>query len=98
MAGTWWLQYAFAVLTVLGVTAFYYFFHFGGTFRHRNKPEWDEVPPIVKEDVFLSKAVVDDLVALKLIWKHPLDALLRHSDQESAAILQSVLPEQEIGR
>ena len=86
-----WLRYAFAALTVLGTTAFYYFFHFGGTFRHRNKPEWDEVPPVVKENIFFSKAVVDDLVALKLIWKHPLDALLRHSDEESAVTMQSVL-------
>ena len=60
-------RYIFNTVVFLGAIAFYYWFRFGGTFLHRNKPEWDEIPPIVKEDVFMAKATVDDLVALKLV-------------------------------
>ena len=87
-----WLQYGFNTLVFLGAVALFYWMRFGGTFRHRNKPEWDEVPAIVKNDIFMSKATMDDLVALEIVWKHPANAALEHSDEESAEIMKPVLP------
>ena len=47
-----------------------YWLRYGGTLNHRNKPEWDFVPAIIKNDIFLAKAVIDDLIALELVHKH----------------------------
>ena len=41
--------------------------------NHRNKPEWDVVPTIVKEDIFFAKATIDDLEALKLVPQNAVD-------------------------
>lgn len=72
--------------------AIYYWFNFGGTFRHRLKPEWDEVPPEVKNDMFLGKATMDDLVALKIVWKHPVPDFLAKDDAEAAEEIRRVQP------
>lgn len=58
---------AFGFLVIYVVI--YYWLHYGGTLNHRNKPEWDVVPTIVKEDIFFAKATIDDLEALKLVRK-----------------------------
>ena len=47
----------------------FYWLRYGGTLNHRNKPEWDFVPAIIKNDIFLAKAVIDDLIALELVHK-----------------------------
>ena len=86
------LHYGFNVLVVLAAAALFYYCRFGGTFRHADKPEWDEIPSVVKQDVFLAKATVDDLVALEIVWKHPLQALLEHTDEEAAPAIRTVLP------
>ena len=85
-------QYAVNTLVFIGAVLFFYWLRYGGTLRHRLKPEWDEVPVIVKEDVFLGKATIDDLIALKMVRKRPSNEVLRHSDEESKAILQAVFP------
>ena len=77
-----------AVIVVLGAVSLFYFFRFGGTFLHRNKPEWDEVPRIVKDDPFMAKATIDDLVNLKLLKKKRLPAALKHTDSESHQTIQ----------
>ena len=86
------LQYALNALLIPAAVAIYYWFHFGGTFLHRNKPEWDEVPAIVKDDVFLAKATLDDLENLKILRRHAVPPALKHSDGESVEILSSILP------
>lgn len=86
-------QYAVHTAVFLFSIAVYYWFNFGGTFRHRLKPEWDEVPALVKNDVFLSKAVMDDLVALKIVWKHPVPEFMSRPDGEAAEDIRRVLPE-----
>ena len=86
------LHYGFNVLVVLAAAALFYYCRFGGTFRHADKPEWDEIPSVVKQDVFLAKATVDDLVALEIVWKHPLQALLEHTDEQAAPAIRTVLP------
>ena len=87
-----WQEYAFAFLVMLAAVAIFYYCRFGGTFQHAKKPEWDEVPSVVKKDVFFAKATVDDLVALEIVWKHPLQALRQHSDEESLPCIRRVLP------
>ena len=74
-------QYVANTVMFLATIALYYWLNFGGTFRHRLKPEWDEVPEIVKNDGFLGKATMDDLVALKIVWKHPVPEFLANSDE-----------------
>lgn len=85
MAGT-----AGTVFLVLASVAFFYWLRYGGTFRHRLKPEWDEVPLIVKRDTLLGVAVRDDLVALELVFKLPIKAALEHSEEETRAALKPI--------
>lgn len=91
MSGTW-AQYALNTGIFLFTIALYYWFNFGGTFRHRHKPEWDEVPPVVKQDIFLAKATMDDLVALKIVWKHPAPECMAKSEAAMAQDIRLVQP------
>lgn len=85
-----WLYYALNTIIVLLLVAGFYFFRYGGTFLHDNKPEWDTIPSVVKKDIFFSKATVDDLVALKMVKKQKVDDVYTHSDEEDIAAIQSV--------
>ena len=85
-------QYALNTVIFLLSIAIYYWFNFGGTFRHRLKPEWDEVPSEVKNDVFLGKATMDDLVALKIVWKHPTPDFVAESEETTEKNIKAVLP------
>ncbi len=87
------VQYGANTLIFIFSIAIYYWFNFGGTFRHRFKPEWDEVPALVKNDVFLGKATMDDLVALKIVWKHPAPEFMSKEDAAAAEDIRCVLPE-----
>lgn len=64
------VQYVLNTVVFLGSIILFYWLRFGGTLNHRNKPEWDFIPSIVKEDVFFAKACIDDLVALKWARKN----------------------------
>ena len=85
-------QYAANVAVFIAAIALFYWLRYGGTFRHRKKPEWDEVPSIVKNDVVLGKATIDDFIALEMVWKRPPREALRHTDEESRRIIRAVLP------
>ena len=85
-------QYAFNTAVVLAAVALFYYCRYGGSFNHAKKPEWDEIPPVVKEDIFLAKATIDDLVALELVWKHPPHELLNHTDEESSPYITTIMP------
>ncbi len=87
------LQYALDAILVPVAIAVYYWFRYGGTFLHRNKPEWDEVPAVVKDDIFMAKATLDDLVNLKILRRHAVHPSLKHSDEEAREILSPILPE-----
>lgn len=87
------VQYSFNVFVFLFSIALYYWFNFGGTFRHRLKPEWDEVPSEVKNDVFLGKATVDDLVALKILWRNPVPEFMKKDEQSVLQDIQKIIPE-----
>ncbi|MDO4204054.1 MAG: sulfatase-like hydrolase/transferase [Selenomonadaceae bacterium] len=77
-------------LVAINITG-YYFFNFGCHISHRYKPESDTVPSIVKSDPFLAKAVIDDLIAVRQVLIHPPSGTLRHTDQQSLAILEKHL-------
>ena len=89
--------YAFNTGIILAAVAFYYFFRYGGTFLHDDKPEWDTIPSIVKRDIFLARATVDDFVALELVWKHPPESLLSHGDEDDALLIDNVVPPEQRG-
>ena len=80
-------------LGTLAAAAWFYFCRYGGTFWHDDKPEWDTIPSVVKRDIFLARATVDDLVALKMVYQHPLAGLLTHTDAEDVPAIERVLPE-----
>ena len=86
-----------AVVFILAVVLFYWL-RFGGTLAHRDKPEWDEIPAVVKKDVFFARATVDDLVALEMVWKHPLAGLLSHTDEQDTEAIDRIVPEAMKGR
>lgn len=90
----YWQQMVFNTAVVLSSVAFFYYFRFGGTFAHVNKPEWDEVPTIVKADVLLGKATMDDLVNLEIIWHHKMNELMTHSDDESIEKINHIMPKE----
>lgn len=87
------LSYAFAVLVVLAVGLGFYFFRYGGTLIHDDKPEWDNIPDIVKNDAFLAKAAMDDLVALEYLAKHPMSDSLKHTDEEDMQSFEAAAKE-----
>lgn len=81
------------VLCFVSAIVLFYWLRYGGTLNHRKKPEWDEVPPRVKEDTLLAKAAMDDLIALELAWKKRVSDAERHTDDEAWSYLTSILPE-----
>ena len=87
-----WLQYGLNTVVFLASVLWFYWLRYGGTLDHRKKPEWDELPAIVKEDTLLSKAAMDDLIALELVLRAPLEEMLLHDDAESEHVIQPVLP------
>jgi lipoteichoic acid synthase len=91
-----WVSWIFSVVTVLAIALVFYFFRYGGTLIHDNKPEWDTIPSIVKKDIFFAKATVDDLVALEQVWKHPLKEAYTHTDEEDLSSLSAVVPQPDI--
>lgn len=86
------LQWAINAVVFIAAVLLFYWLRFGGTLKHRDKPEWDEIPAIVKKDVFMARATVDDLVALEMVWQHPLASLLSHTDEEDAAAIDRIVP------
>ena len=87
-----WLQYDLNVVVLLISIMGFYWLRYGGTLDHRKKPEWDEMPARVKEDTVLSKAAVDDLIALEMVLKAPFDDMLLHDDAEAECMMEPVLP------
>lgn len=86
------VQYGFDVLIVLISIVGFQWVRFGGTLKHRNKPEWDTIPSIVKEDAFLARACIDDLIALKWVRRKPLAEELQQNDEELQMAVRRLLP------
>ncbi|MEE1363052.1 MAG: sulfatase-like hydrolase/transferase [Selenomonadaceae bacterium] len=88
-----WVQYIINFIVFAVGVLLYYWFHFGGTLKHRDKPEWDELPQIIKKDIFLAKATMDDFVAIKQARKFSVPEFLLHEDNESEEIIRAAIPE-----
>lgn len=87
------LYYIANILISMAIILAFYFFRYGGTLWHDNKPEWDTIPSLVKKDVFFAKATVDDLVALEQVWKHKPKEAYNHTDEQDLASIAHVVPE-----
>lgn len=85
-------QYIFNVFVFFSCIIGFYWFRFGGTLNHRNKPEWDTIPSIVKEDPFLARACVDDLVALKWVRRRPIAEEMQKSESELKNAISRIMP------
>ncbi|MEN6568025.1 MAG: sulfatase-like hydrolase/transferase, partial [Veillonellales bacterium] len=84
--------YVFNTLVIAVVGAGFYFFRYGGSLLHTNKPRWDRIPDIVKEDIFFARASVDDLIALKEVWLRPLHDSLAQTNAEMEASIEKIIP------
>lgn len=87
------MQYGFNVAVFLLSIVGFYWVRFGGTLNHRNKPEWDTIPSSVKEDAFLARACVDDLVALKWVRRRPVAEELQKSEGDLEASISQLMPD-----
>ncbi len=83
----------FNTVVIIAVGLGFYFFRYGGTLSHRNKPQWDTIPGVVKKDIFFARATVDDLIALEQVWKHRLPESLAHTDAQDEAAIEKIIPE-----
>ena len=81
------VYYLVNTVIVLGLILGFYWFRYGGTLSHDDKPEWDTIPSLVKKDIFFAKATVDDLVALEQVKKRKLNDAYTHTDAQD---LQSI--------
>ena len=86
-----YMYYVYNTVIVIATVVVYYWFRYGGTFKHRNKPEWDTVPEVVKRDMFFAKACMDDLIALELAIRAKPQEILTHSDAESIEVLKPLV-------
>ena len=75
-------------LSVIG----FYWFRYGGTLSHDDKPEWDTIPTVVKEDIFFARATVPDLCALETVYKHPLRSEYTTSEEDINHAVSRVVP------
>lgn len=82
-------QYGFNTIFCIAMILFFYYFRYGGHISHRKKPEWDTVPDIVKKDMFFAKACIDDLIAIEMVYKTPVQTILSHDDKKSIAIIST---------
>ena len=86
-----YMYYVYNTVIVIATVVAYYWFRYGGTFKHRNKPEWDTVPEVVKRDMFFAKACIDDLIAFELAIRAKPQEILEHSDAESIEVLKPLV-------
>lgn len=86
-----WLYVVINVVITIATVVFFYWMRYGGTLRHDQKPEWDTVPEVVKEDRFFAKACISDLVAFKLALRMHPQEILEHTDEESKTLLSPIM-------
>ena len=91
--GTWptvaW-NIGLVAASVLG----FYWFRYGGTLSHDDKPEWDTIPTVVKEDIFFARATVPDLCALETVLKHPLRDEYTASAEDIDDAIHRIVPKE----
>lgn len=91
LTDTWMIVGWDILLVALSVVGFYWF-RYGGTLSHDNKPEWDTIPTVVKEDIFFARATVPDLCALETVYKHPLRSEYTASEEDINDAINRIVP------
>ena len=77
-------------LSVIG----FYWFRYGGSLSHDDKPEWDTIPTVVKEDIFFARATVPDLCALETVYKNPLRSEYTATDEDINNAINRIVPDE----
>ena len=88
---TWMIVVWNILLVIVSVVGFYWF-RYGGTLSHDDKPEWDTIPTVVKEDIFFARATVPDLCALETVYKNPLRSEYTASEEDIDNAINRVVP------
>ena len=87
-----WMAVVWNILLVIVSVVGFYWFRYGGTLSHDDKPEWDTIPTVVKEDIFFARATVPDLCALETVYKHPLRSEYTASEEDINNAINRVVP------
>lgn len=85
------LYYTFNTFIFILLVVLFYFIRYGGHLSHLFKPSRNNMPTILKNDLFFSKAVIDDFIAIELVLKQQEQKILKHSDEESIKILEPII-------
>ena len=87
-----WMTVVWNILLVIVSVVGFYWFRYGGTLSHDDKPEWDTIPTVVKEDIFFARATVPDLCALETVYKNPLRSEYTASEEDIDNAINRVIP------
>ena len=87
-----WMTVVWNILLVVVSVIGFYWFRYGGTLSHDDKPEWDTIPTVVKEDIFFARATVPDLCALETVYKNPLRSEYTATEEEINHAVSRVVP------
>ena len=89
-----WPNVAWNIGLVAASVLGFYWFRYGGTLSHDDKPEWDTIPTVVKEDIFFARATVPDLCALETVLKHPLRDEYTASTEDIDDAIHRIVPKE----
>ena len=89
-----WPNVAWNIGLVAASVLGFYWFRYGGTLSHDDKPEWDTIPTVVKEDIFFARATVPDLCALETVLKHPLRDEYTASAEDIDDAIHRIVPKE----
>ena len=87
-----WMTVLWNIFLVIVSVIGFYWFRYGGTLSHDDKPEWDTIPTVVKEDIFFARATVPDLCALETVYKNPLRSEYTASEEDIDNAINRVVP------
>ena len=87
-----WMTVVWNILLVIVSVVGFYWFRYGGTLSHDDKPEWDTIPTVVKEDIFFARATVPDLCASETVYKNPLRSEYTASEEDIDNAINRVVP------
>ena len=87
-----WMTVLWNIFLVIVSVVGFYWFRYGGTLSHDDKPEWDTIPTVVKEDIFFARATVPDLCALETVYKNPLRSEYTASEEDINNAINRVVP------
>lgn len=85
-------SYLFNALAIAVIVVCFYFFRYGGSLDHSQKPRLDRIPTILSKDIFFAKAAIDDLVALNKVWEYPLHESVARTEEENEAAIGNIIP------